>query len=133
MVTLASVMLYTDDLEAAATFYGTLGLQLEPEQHDGGLPHAVGRVDGNHFSLHQTPPGTPTVAGWKEPGNGVLGFYVDDLDAVVSAVVDRGASDLTGHQQRAWGCRHLVTDPDGRAVEVNQRGHCSSEPPPHHH
>ena len=134
MVSLASVVLYTGDLEAACAFYRTLGVALEPEQHDGGLPHAVGRIDGNHFSIHQTPPGAPqTTGGWKAPATTAVGFYVADLDAVIVALTASGAADLTGHQARAWGCRHLVTDPDGRAVEINQRGHCPGSAPHHHH
>ncbi len=134
MVSLASVVLHANDLDATVRFYSALGLILEREQHDGGLPHAVGRVDGNHFSVHQAPPG-PVVDAlpWKARASEMVGFYVDDLDAVLTAVIGAGAQDLTGHQQRAWGCRHIVTDPDGRAVEINQRGHCSTEPPPHHH
>ena len=31
---------------------------------------------------------------------------------------------LTGHEQMPWGCRMVAEDPDGRAVEINQRGHC---------
>jgi uncharacterized glyoxalase superfamily protein PhnB len=129
----ASVVLYTRDLEAAAAFYARLGIDLEPEQHDGGLPHAVGRVDGNHFSVHQVAPdASGEAAGWKAPTSTTVGFYVDDLDAVVTDLKAAGATDLTGHQQRAWGCRHLVTDPDGRAVELNQRGHCPGEVSHHH-
>jgi predicted enzyme related to lactoylglutathione lyase len=134
MVSLASVVLHANDLETTTRFYAALGLVLDPEQHDGGLPHAVGRIDGNHFSIHQAPPGPVAAApAWKAPASAMFGFYVDDLDHVVSTVVNSGARDLTGHQQRAWGCRHIVTDPDGRAVELNQRGHCSGEPPEHHH
>ena len=30
------------------------------------------------------------------------------------------------HQKMEWGCRAVVTDPDGRAVELNQQGHCAA-------
>jgi hypothetical protein len=38
---------------------------------------------------------------------------------------------MSGHERMDWGCRVVVQDPDGRAVELNQRGHCgpqSAEP-----
>ena len=42
------------------------------------------------------------------------------------------ATDISGvhyaeHQVRDWGCRAIVEDPDGRPVEINQRGHCAGQ------
>jgi hypothetical protein len=32
---------------------------------------------------------------------------------------------LAEHEQMPWDRRIVVEDPDGRAVEINQRGHCA--------
>jgi len=40
------------------------------------------------------------------------------------ALARAGAATLTGHDQMPWGCRIVAEDPDGRAIEVNRRGHC---------
>jgi predicted enzyme related to lactoylglutathione lyase len=54
------------------------------------------------------------------------GFYVESLDRVTEALARAGAPVLTEHDQMPWGCRVVAEDPDGRAVEINQRGHCPS-------
>jgi hypothetical protein len=51
------------------------------------------------------------------------GFYVESQDRAVDALGRVGSRLLTEHEQMPWGCR-VVADPDGRAIEVNQRRHC---------
>ena len=52
------------------------------------------------------------------------------LDRATEAVARLGAETLRDHEWRPWGCRIVVADPDGRAVEVNQRGHCAERSAP---
>jgi predicted enzyme related to lactoylglutathione lyase len=52
------------------------------------------------------------------------GFYVDSLDRVTEALTQVGSTVLTSHQEMPWGCRIVAEDPDGRAIEINQQGHC---------
>jgi predicted enzyme related to lactoylglutathione lyase len=52
------------------------------------------------------------------------GFYVESLGRAAASLARAGAPVLTGHQQVPWGCRVVAEDPDGRADEINQRGHC---------
>ena len=49
------------------------------------------------------------------------------LDDTVAALTAQGTPVLTAHQVRDWGCRAIVEDPDGRPVEINQRGHCTGQ------
>jgi predicted enzyme related to lactoylglutathione lyase len=136
---MASLVLYASDLAHTSAFYEALGMTLEPEQHDGGLPHAVTHAFGPHFAIHQAGTGTgATATPWRSAASTFFGFYVDDLDAVVSTLTEAGAPVVTGHQQRAWGCRYVLADPDGRPVEINQKGHCQKGRSPggaagHHH
>jgi predicted enzyme related to lactoylglutathione lyase len=51
-----------------------------------------------------------------------LGFSVENLPGVVEAVQAAGAPVVTRPQETPWGCRAVVRDPDGRAVELYQRG-----------
>jgi hypothetical protein len=70
---------------------------------------------------------TPGQAGERRSGGSFFpGFYVESLDRAVQALTRAGAPILTRHEQMPWGCRVVAEDPDGRAVEVNQRGHCPS-------
>jgi hypothetical protein len=83
--------------------------------------YSASTSSGKRFSSAILPPWTggaiavldasqqpPTgVAGFRQAGTVFPGFWVAD------------------HQERDWGCRVIVADPDGRAVEINQRGHCT--------
>jgi predicted enzyme related to lactoylglutathione lyase len=134
MVSMASLVLYASDLGRTRAFYEALGMTLVPEQHDGGLPHAVTHAFGQHFAVHQA--GTAagaTAPPWRSAASTFFGFYVDDLDGVVSTLTQGGATVLAAHQQRAWGCRYVLSDPDGRPVEINQKSHCAGGPSGHHH
>jgi predicted enzyme related to lactoylglutathione lyase len=51
-------------------------------------------------------------------------MVVTSLDATMMALEALGAELLLPHQEADWGCRFVVADPDGRAVEINQRDHC---------
>ena len=59
---------------------------------------------------------TPTTVG--RPA--VLVFRVDDVDAAYADLVRRGATAVTGPQDRpAWGARSAhVSDPDGYIIEI---------------
>jgi predicted enzyme related to lactoylglutathione lyase len=47
-----------------------------------------------------------------------LGFSVDDVDAIVSALRQAGHAIVTESRQTEWGYSAVVKDPDGRAVEL---------------
>jgi predicted enzyme related to lactoylglutathione lyase len=47
-----------------------------------------------------------------------------EMARAAEALAEVGAAMLTSHQEMPWGCRVVAEDPDGRAVEINQRGHC---------
>jgi hypothetical protein len=42
----------------------------------------------------------------------------------VAALEGLAAPVLAAHAPMPWGCRVVAQDPDGRAVEINLRGHC---------
>jgi lactoylglutathione lyase len=116
MTEMASLVLYAASPPATAGFYRTLGLQLEDEDHGEGPVH---------FAIYPAQaPGRATER--RSGGSSFSGFYVESLDQVAEALARAGAQMLTGHQQMPWGCRVVAEDPDGRAVEINQRGHCPS-------
>jgi predicted enzyme related to lactoylglutathione lyase len=123
MVTVASIVLFAADLQRTADFYRLLGIALDVERHDDGPAHAAGEVDGVHVAVHQAGPPGPVPA-FRATGSTFTGFYVDSLDDAVAALTGWGAPVLAAHEVRPWGCRAVVLDPDGRAVEVNQRDHC---------
>ncbi|GAA2120722.1 VOC family protein [Actinomadura napierensis] len=86
-------VIYTTRLEECRAFYAGLGLHLHPEQHDSGPAHYAAVLDdGMVFELYPAGARGPT-------GRLRLGFTT------------RAAPTLEPG-------RHVLHDPDGRAVEV---------------
>ena len=123
MTELASIVVFTEKGEEAVAFYRALGVALEDEDHGDGVVHAAGEVGDVHVAV------LPAAAsgaspGWRQGGSTFVGFWVSSLEATMTALEPLGVAVLLGHEECPWGCRVVVADPDGRAVEVNQRHHC---------
>jgi lactoylglutathione lyase len=123
MTEVASLVLFADDASKTAAFYGAIGVDLEEERHHSGPRHFARELGGVHFAIYAAE-STGHSPARRAAGSCFAGFYVDSLDAAAQSLRELGASVLGGHEQMPWGCRVVVEDPDGRAVEVNQRGHC---------
>lgn len=123
MAQVASIVLFTDHLEAAIAFYRAVGIDLGDENHGDGAIHSAADVGGVHVAVYSATE-SASSPGWRAAGSTFAGFYVPSLDQVVTSLTALGAEVLLDHQVRDWGCRCVFSDPDGRAVEVNQRGHC---------
>jgi lactoylglutathione lyase len=123
MTELASIVVFTEHLEQTVTFYRALGFPLDDEDHGDGFVHAAGEMGDVHVAVF--PAAAPgSTAGWRTAGSTFVGLWVPSLEAATSALEPLGATVLQDHQDREWGCRIVVADPDGRAVELNQRDHC---------
>jgi lactoylglutathione lyase len=125
MTEMASLVLFAADPGATAAFYRAVGVDLDDEDHGEGPVHFAAELGPVHFAIY--PAGTPGRAPERRSGGSCFpGFYVRSLDHAVAALTRAGAPIPTGHEQMPWGCRVVAEDPDGRAVEINQRGHCPS-------
>jgi catechol 2,3-dioxygenase-like lactoylglutathione lyase family enzyme len=125
MTQIASLVLFANDLDATAAFYRAAGLTLEDEHHDDGPVHVAAELAGVHFAIYAADHGIAATAGtWRAAGTSFPGIFVESLDSVTVALAGLGAPLLAAHQTRPWGCRIVVQDPDGRQLEINQRGHC---------
>jgi len=122
---LASVVLFTGQLERCIAFYRALGVPLEDEDHGDGHVHSAVDLDGVHIAIF---PGTGPGPALPHRATGAtfIGFWVPSLGAAKDAAVSLGATLISDHQTCQWGCRVVLTDPDGRAVELNQHDHCSA-------
>ncbi len=123
MPDVSSIVLFSVHPERIIAFYRSVGIEFEDEDHGDGLVHAAADVGDVHVAVLPAPDGG-VAPGWRAGGSIFVGFYVDSLDETVAALSHTGAALLEDHQVREWGCRVVVEDPDGRAVEINQRAHC---------
>lgn len=122
MTEVASIVVFTEHLDRAVAFYRALGFPLEDEDHGDGFVHAAGDMGGIHVAV--IPASAQGNTGWRAAGSTFVGVWVPSLEAASAELERLGATVLLGHDDCEWGCRIVVADPDGRAVEVNQRDHC---------
>jgi predicted enzyme related to lactoylglutathione lyase len=116
-VSLTLLVLKTRQVERHLTFYNALGIELAEEQHGKGPVHYAGRLGELVLELYPL----------SDDGSSVdtatrLGFSIENLAGVVEAIQATGAPVITQPQETPWGYRAVVRDPDGRAVELYQRG-----------
>ena len=123
----ASVVLFSRRPDEVVAFYRALGVALEGEDHGDGVVHRAADVGGIHVAVlpaNEADEGDGADPAWRAAGTTFVGLWVDSLDETADALERAGAEFLRSHEQCEWGCRVVVRDPDGRAVEVNQTGHC---------
>jgi len=109
---ISALTLYTLDVVTTADFYRMLGIPLAPA--DGG--RMVGEVDGGRIAI--APAGTGDVALAAAAGTDMIGFEVESVDEAVERAATNGAVVLRAPQAVSWGRRAILSDPDGRAVEL---------------
>lgn len=124
MTTLASLVLFASDVDAAARFYRALGVPLVDEDHGEGPVHFAAELGDVHFALYPAA-GLGRAPDRRSAGSSFAGVYVGSLNEALQAVTALRAPVLTGHEVMPWGCRFVAEDPDARPVEVNQKDHCT--------
>ena len=80
--------------------------------------HFACEIGPVHFAVWGSP-GLRTP-GRRKVGATQVGFQVSDLDAVFATLSDGGAEVLQEPEEVPWGRRAVLSDPDGRPVELNQ-------------
>jgi len=123
MTEMASLVLFATNAQKTGDFYRAIGLDLAVELHEEGPEHLAVELGPVHFAIYEA--ATPGRAPERHSsGDTFAGFYVESLDATTKALRELGAPLIREHELMPWGCRIVSQDPDGRAVEVNQREHC---------
>jgi lactoylglutathione lyase len=125
MTEMASLVLFAANQWTTAAFYRAVGLDLADEDHGEGAVHFATDLGSVHFAIY--PAEAPGRSLERRVGGSYFpGFYVESLDRAADALAGVGALILSEHEEMPWGCRVIFEDPDGRAVEINQRDHCAS-------
>ena len=102
----------TDTAESLAFYVGVLGLTEKPRP-DLGFPGAWLAAGDQEIHLLE-------VAGFEPPTGQHFALGVDDLDAAVAELAERGV-EMSRTSEIAGVCRQaFFTDPTGNLVELNQ-------------
>ena len=109
-VALSLVVIRSPDLDRCRRFYEALGLSFNEEQHCTGPAHLAAVLTGGAV-LEIYPATDPGPVDRGTLADTRLGFIVDDLPAALAAI---GATPATEGKA-------VVTDPDGRRIELAQR------------
>ena len=108
------LMLRVADLERAANFYRTLGLEFVKHAHGSGPEHYACELPGFVFELYLATAEQPVASSTR------LGFAVSAVDDLVAKLAAVETPILTSPRDSEWGRRAVVVDPDGHRVEFVQ-------------
>lgn len=97
-------------------FYELLGIHFQREQHGSGPVHWASDLDGLVLEVY------PAKTEGETDGTTRLGFEVEDAAVVLNNLRSSGVKVISDLQESKWGLRAEVRDPDGRSVELVQRG-----------
>lgn len=112
---ISSLVLYALDVTATAEFYRQLGVEFHPA----GPGRLVADVSGCRFAI--APSSTGDTARQGGAGTVMPGIDVASVDTVIGRVVTAGGTVLRAAETLDWGRRAVLSDPDGRAVEIVER------------
>ncbi|MFN3650970.1 MAG: VOC family protein [Armatimonadota bacterium] len=128
-VMLTLLVLKTARLEELCYFYHAVGMELSTEQHGSGPRHYSVRLGELVLELYPLPSGAAA-----ERSDLRLGFAVGDLHATLLRLRRIGTDVRSQPTDTEWGLRAVVSDPDGRSVELyqteGQRRRRGSDPAP---
>jgi lactoylglutathione lyase len=109
------VVIYTADLERTARFYAALGLVFERERHGRGPEHLAAQSAGIVFEIY---PASEPISVMNQLR---LGFSIHKIDQLVEQLVTDGARLVTAPQDSPWGRRAVLSDWEGRRVELVEK------------
>ena len=115
---LSGVILVSRDPARLANYYrDVLNVPLEPEEHEGSLPHWGCTLGDIHFAIHAVedfPDGRSGVGAVK------LAFTVFDLAGTIASLRARNISLLREPEDTGYFISAMLEDPDGNLVELTQ-------------
>jgi len=101
-------------MQAAASFYASLGMHFEHHRHGQGPFHYAAKIEEVVFEIY------PLKDDEVADSTVRLGFTVNALDSFVKKLQTEGIKILKEPAMTPWGYTCLVEDPDGRKVELKQ-------------
>lgn len=111
-VSLRLLVLKTHNALEVVAFYESLGLTFTEEHHGKGPLHHSAPLGDGIMEIYPLPDDQSVDATTR------LGFAIPNPDLTVAAVDSVGGRVIKTGRDTPWGYMALVTDPDGRTVEL---------------
>jgi catechol 2,3-dioxygenase-like lactoylglutathione lyase family enzyme len=115
---LSLVVLRTADVLKTLSFYSTFGLEFDQERHGQGVIHYACTLGTSTIEIY--PGSNGSAISPVQSGATMLGFRVANINAVLIKLQEIGYTALPTIQSTPWGRRIVLTDPDGRKVELTE-------------
>lgn len=110
------IVIRTADMVQLAEFYSLLGLTFEYHKHGKSPYHYSTTINSTVLEIY--PLAKEQAAPDKELR---LGFAVNDFDNTVQVLKDKGVTFITEPVQTDFGYLAIMSDPDGRKIEVYRK------------
>jgi predicted enzyme related to lactoylglutathione lyase len=115
---LSLVVLRTADVLKTLLFYRAFGLKFEQECHAQGVIHYACTLGTSTIEIYPGIDGSAPSP--VQSGATMLGFKVANIDVVLTKLQEIGNTVLPTIQLTSWGRRVVLSDPDGRKVELTE-------------
>lgn len=109
------IVLRSQDLDRAHSFYRALGLNFVRHSHGSGPIHLASESSGQVFEIY---PLTDEVAPTTSTR---VGFSVPSVDIAYASLLTAGGTSVAPPKDSQWGRRAVVSDPDGHRIELTAR------------
>ncbi|MET3879818.1 VOC family protein [Chitinophaga sp. OAE865] len=117
MINLSLVVIKTNKLHKQSEFYSSLGFQFEYHKHGNGPYHYASVGEKPVLEIYPLPKGTEVADHTTR-----LGFVVDNLSQTIQTLIDIGVKIISEPAHTEWGYTAVVQDPDGRKIELTEKG-----------
>lgn len=113
------IVLWVANAIAALDFYRALGFRFEIASSAEGLDYYACYLGKTVIEIH---PGSVGTASQPYQGGSVmLGLKVDNIDEVLAKAQKLSKTTLPDAHESRWGKRVVLTDPDGRKIQLIER------------
>jgi catechol 2,3-dioxygenase-like lactoylglutathione lyase family enzyme len=110
------IVIRTGDTKRLADFYSLLGLTFDYHKHGDSPFHYSANIWQTVLEIY------PLAKSQSEPDRTLrLGFGIDDFDETVLKLKDLEVSFLSVPTQTEFGINAIISDPDGRKIELYKK------------
>ena len=114
---IALIVIRTATIEKLVSFYTSLGLEFEKEQHGNGPFHYSTQVGKGVLEIY------PLATGQLQADSNLrLGFRINNFENIIEELKETGVNFvMEPASTEDWGIMAIVTDPDGRKIELYEK------------